>query len=39
LLPGFEVIEATLNEFNNYKKEQPEPDAIFYFPVPAGKLL
>jgi len=38
LLPGFEVIEATLNEFNNYKKEQPEPDAIILFSC-AGRQI
>jgi len=38
LLPGFEVIEATLNEFNNYKKEQPEPDALILFSC-AGRQL
>ena len=38
LLPGFEVIEAALNEFNNYKKEQPEPDAIILFSC-AGRQI
>ena len=38
LLPGFEVIEATLNEFNNYKKEQPEPHAIILFSC-AGRQI
>jgi hypothetical protein len=38
LLPGFEVIEAALNEFNNYKKEQPEPDALILFSC-AGRQL
>jgi len=38
LLPGFEVIEATLNEFNNYKKEHPEPDAIILFSC-AGRQI
>jgi hypothetical protein len=38
LLPGFEVIEAALNEFNNYKKEQPEPDALILFSC-AGRHL
>ncbi|HEY5967815.1 MAG TPA: FIST N-terminal domain-containing protein [Chitinophagaceae bacterium] len=38
LLPGFEVIEAALNEFNNYKKEQPDPDALILFSC-AGRQL
>jgi len=38
LLPGFEVIEATLNEFNNYKKREPEPDAIILFSC-AGRQI
>ena len=38
LLPGFEVIEAALNEFNNYKKGQPEPDALILFSC-AGRQL
>ncbi len=38
LLPGFEVIEAALNEFNNYKKDQPEPDALILFSC-AGRQL
>ena len=38
LLPGFEVIEAALKEFNNYKKEQPEPDALILFSC-AGRQL
>ena len=31
LLPGFEVIEATLHEFEEYKNEQPEADALIMF--------
>ena len=38
LLPGFEVIEAALKEFTNYKKEQPEPDALILFSC-AGRQL
>jgi len=38
LLPGFEVIEAALIEFNNYKKAQPEPDALILFSC-AGRQL
>ena len=38
LLPGFEVIEAALKEFNNYKKEQPDPDALILFSC-AGRQL
>ena len=38
LLPGFEVIEAALNEFNNYKKDQPQPDALILFSC-AGRQL
>jgi len=38
LLPGFEVIEAALNEFNKYKKEQPEPDALILFSC-AGRQI
>ena len=38
LLPGFEVIEAALIEFNNYKKDQPEPDALILFSC-AGRQL
>jgi hypothetical protein len=38
LLPGFEVIEAALNEFKNYKKDQPEPDALILFSC-AGRQL
>jgi len=38
LLPGFEVIEAALNEFNNYKKEQPEIDAFILFSC-AGRQI
>ena len=38
LLPGFEVIEAALKEFNNYKKEQPDPEALILFSC-AGRQL
>ncbi len=31
MLPGFEVIEASLKEFAQYKNEQPEADALIMF--------
>lgn len=38
LLPGFEVIEETKKEFINYKREQPEADAVIVFSC-AGRQL
>jgi hypothetical protein len=38
LLPGFEVVEEAINEFTQYKKEQPEADALIMFSC-AGRQL
>ena len=38
LLPGFEVIEESLSEFRQYKKEQTEADAMLMFSC-AGRQL
>jgi hypothetical protein len=38
LLPGFEVIEATITEFSKYKKEQPDVDALIVFSC-AGRQI
>jgi len=38
LLPGFEVVEGAMEEFQNYKKEQPDVDALIMFSC-AGREL
>jgi len=38
LLPGSEVIETTLNQFSEYKKQQPEADALIMFSCYGRKI-
>jgi len=38
LLPGFDVIDASLREFKEYEKQQPEADAMILFSC-AGRQL
>jgi hypothetical protein len=38
LLPGFEVVDAAIQEFANYKEEQPDVDALILFSC-AGREL
>jgi small ligand-binding sensory domain FIST len=38
LLPGFEVVDAAIQQFANYKEEQPDVDALILFSC-AGREL